>query len=146
MILRSSCLYWLAMWYRTPETQRAAILPSEGFMETWAVLWNITASKLLFVHVVEVAWRWWKTPPPDIYGRDPGLGSQAAVPWGHSWQLCSQLCPVQSLKAAVVGVFTPQKLVSPTNLGLFLFPESQLLTAYQPTTEVGNASFFHFNL
>ena len=35
-------------------------------------------------------------------------------------QLCPQLCPVHSLKAATWGVFTPQKLVSTANQGFFV--------------------------
>lgn len=134
-------VYWLATWYPIPEIQRAAVSPSKSFIETWTVLWNITASKTLFVLSMKVVWRGWKSPPSDICESGTGLGSLIAVHWGQlstvhssqSSQLCSQLCPVHSLKAATVGIFTPQKLVSTANQTFFVSREP-LLNIYQHTT------------
>lgn len=83
------------------------------------------------------------TPRPICEGGS-GLGSRAAAHWGqesrvrssHCSQLCAQLCPVQALRAAVVGVFTPQKLVSPTNQG-FVVSRKPVVNLLSATPQAG---------
>lgn len=65
-------------------------------------------------------------------------GQLPLVPTGNSSQLRIQWHQVSSLKSAIPGAFTPQKLACTTD------QESQLLNIYQYTTNLTQAWFYTF--